>query len=282
MDKINTICSCIPKFDMNAPANDPCSACLTEFEPISSTFLVEIFNKMKLSSCSLDVVPPHLFREVLCVLEPFVLTIINSSLSQGTVPSILEHTVVNPLCKKASSDPYILDNYSPISKLPFLSKVMEKAVFHQLMVFLSENNLLDKFQSGFRQHYSTESALLKVLNDLLLAVDSGNCAVLFLLNLSAAFDTIDHAILLERLSNCVGIQGTALNWFTSYLSDRTFSVEIGNFSSSSVPLTCGVPQGSILGPLLFSQYLLRLGSIFFESTIFHITFMRMIHRCISL
>lgn len=128
---------------------------------------------------------------------------------------------------------------------------MEKAAFHQFTVFLSANNLLDKLQSGFRQHDSTESALLKVLNDLLLAVDSGNCAILFLLDLNAAFDTIDHAILLEWLSNCVGIQGTALNWFKSHLSDRTFSVEVGIFSSSSVPLTCGVPQGSILGPQFF-------------------------------
>jgi len=109
------------------------------------------------------------------------------------------------------------------------------------------------------------------------------CAILFLLDLSAAFDTIDHAILFEWLSNCVGIQGTALNWFKSCLSDRTFSVEVGNFSSSSVPLTCGVSQEAILGPLLFSLYLLPLGLIFREkkNTTSHSILMWMIPKCAS-
>jgi len=87
-----------------------------------------------------------------------------------------------------------------------------------------QNGVLDKYQSGFRSQHSTESALLKVLNDLFLIVDSGKCAVLILLDLSAAFDTLDHDILLYRLQ-CIGIQGCVLNWFTSYLKDRTFSVE---------------------------------------------------------
>ncbi|KAF7648737.1 hypothetical protein LDENG_00152550 [Lucifuga dentata] len=117
------------------------------------------------------------------------------------------------------------------------------------------------FQSDFRAMHSTETALIKVTNDLLLAVDRGECAVLILLDLSAAFDIVDHAILIESLNSWVGIREIPLNWFYSYLLDRTFSVNIGNHSSSSVHLNYGVPQGSILGPLLFSIYMLPLGQI---------------------
>ncbi len=116
--------------------------------------------------------------------------------------------------------------------------------------FLQGNGNFDKYQSGFRPQHSTESALLKVLNDLLLIVDSGNCAVLILLDLSAAFDTLDHGILLNRLQQ-IGIQGCVLSWFVSYLKGRTFSVETGKYSSSCAPVLYGVPQDSILGPVLF-------------------------------
>ncbi len=101
-----------------------------------------------------------------------------------------------------------------------------------------------------------------MLNDLLLAVDSGQCVILLLLDLSAAFNTTDHTILLNRLEQNVGIRETALNWFASYLEGRTFSVEIDNITSSSAACTCGVPQGSVLGPLLFSLSLFPLANIF--------------------
>uniref|UniRef100_A0A8C1LY92 Reverse transcriptase domain-containing protein n=1 Tax=Cyprinus carpio TaxID=7962 RepID=A0A8C1LY92_CYPCA len=118
------------------------------------------------------------------------------------------------------------------------------------------------YQSGFKSLHSTEMALLKVYNDLLLATDTGNYAVLMLLDLTAAFDTIDHNILISRLEHCVGIKGAALQWFRSYLGERTFSIRLGEFVSSTASLVCGVPQGSILGPILFSLYILPLGSIF--------------------
>lgn len=109
-------------------------------------------------------------------------------------------------------------------------------------------------------HHSTEAALLKLMNNLLLAVDSGDNAVLILLNLSATFDTVDHNILLSHLEQLVGFKVTSLLWFNSYLKSRTFSVVIGQFSSS-VSISCGVPQGSVLGPLLFNRYMLQLSNI---------------------
>lgn len=100
------------------------------------------------------------------------------------------------------------------------------------------------------------------MNDILLSVDSGDSVILILLGLTAAFDTVDHGILLSRLEQYVGIQGSALSWFKSFLTNRTFSVGIGGSVSSVAPLTCGVPQGSILAPSLFSLYMLSLGTIF--------------------
>ncbi len=147
---------------------------------------------------------------------------------------------------------------------------MERVVFNQLKSFLDEFSIFEKFQSGFKPRHSTETALLRVSNDLLLAVDSGNSAVLVLLDLTSAFDMVSHSILLSRLEECVGIKGIALKWFQSYLTDRSFSVHLGEFSSSAAPLSCGVPQGSILGPMLFSLYMLPLGDIFRKHNIsFH-------------
>ncbi len=103
---------------------------------------------------------------------------------------------------------------------------------------------------------------MKVLNNVLLTVDSGDAAVLVLIDLSAAFDTIDHEILIAQLEQLIGIRGIVLNWFKSYLTKRRFSVTLGEFTSLSASLTCGIPLGSILGPILFSLYMLPIGSIF--------------------
>ncbi len=167
-------------------------------------------------------------------------------------------------------DSSFLANFRPISKLPFLSKILEKVVFTQLYSFLNLHGLHEVFQSGFKSLHRTETALLKVFNDVLLATDSGDYAVLMLLDLTSAFDTVDHNILISPMEHCVGIKGTVLEWFRSYLSGRSFSVHLGDFMSSSACLSCGVPQGSILGPILFSLYILPLGSIFRKyNALFH-------------
>ncbi len=155
----------------------------------------------------------------------------------------------------------MLSNYRPISNLPFIGKIIEKIVFNQLNKYLTSNGYLDNFQSGFRVHHSTETALIKIINDIRFNSDSGKISVLVLLDLSAAFDTVDHNILLERLENWVGLSGLALKWFRSYLEGRGYYVSIGEHKSKWTSMTCGVPQGSILAPLLFSLYMLTLSQI---------------------
>ncbi len=173
----------------------------------------------------------------------------------------LKTAVVKPLLKKRNLDYTMLSNYRPISNLPFIGKIIEKVVFNQLNNYLNSNGYLDHFQSGFRVHNSTETALIKIINDIRFNSDSGKISVLVLLDLSAAFDTVDHNILLERLENWVGLSGMALKWFRSYLDGKGYYVSIGEHKSKWTSMTCGVPQGSILAPLLFSLYMLPLSQI---------------------
>lgn len=147
-----------------------------------------------------------------------------------------------------------MKNYRPVSNLPFLSKLLERIVADQLNEFLLSNCLLPVFQSAYRRFHSTETALLRVFSDICRALDDGNTCLLGLLDLSAAFDTVDHEILLQRLEVTFGIQGLALKWFSSYLSGRLQSVRIEGHCSRLAGLRHGVPQGSVLGPLLFLLY----------------------------
>ncbi len=185
----------------------------------------------------------------------------NASLLSGTFPNSLKTAVVKPLRKKRNLDNTMLSNYRPISNLPFIGKIIEKVVFNQLNKHLNPNEYLDNFQSCFREHHSTETALIKIINYIHLNSDTGKISVLVLLDLNAAFDTVDHNILLQRLENCVGLSVMAHKWFRSYLEWRGYYVSIGEHKSQWTSMTCRVPQGSILAPLLFSLYMLPLSKI---------------------
>ena len=169
--------------------------------------------------------------------------------------------MVIPLLKKPSLDCNLLKNYRPVSNLSFISKVLERIAHAQILDHLALNNLTEKFQSAYKSGHSTETALVRVVNDMLNAIDNGNLSLLTMLDLSAAFDTIDHSILLERLQTSFGIDGTPLKWIKSYLSDRQQKVKIDTDYSKEVPIMYGVPQGSVLGPLLFTMYIYPLADV---------------------
>ena len=142
------------------------------------------------------------------------------------------------------------NNYRPISLLSVFSKILERLMYNRLLKFLNKHNLFNKFQFGFRNKHSTSIALIILLENLVNALDDGTCAIGIFLDFQKAFDTVDHCILLDKL-HIYGIHGIAYDWFSSYLSNRFQSVFHNNFESDYKEIKCGVPQGSILGPLPF-------------------------------
>jgi hypothetical protein len=245
-----------PSFTPNPTSNK-----LMDFRPVTVDDVIAAVHALPNKQCSSDPMTTKLLKDNIDILAPFVVDLFNRSLSTGSVPPVFKDAFVTPLLKKAGMDPTDVRSYRPISNLSVLSKLLERLVAKQLVDYLTSSNLLPNLQSAYRTHHSTETAVLKVLSDILRAIDNGDLAMLTLLDLSAAFDTVDHATLLRRLEISYGIGGAVLDWFRSFLDGRTQYVRCGASRSRRSIIRCGVPQGSVLAAILFLLYtadLLRL------------------------
>ena len=238
-----------------------CQSELLNFPQASEEEVAKLIMSSASKSCSLDPIPTWLVKECTDILTPIITQIINKSVSTGMFPDELKQALVSPLIKKPSMDPEVLKSYRPVSNLSFISKLIEKHVLSHLQDYSITHNLSDPYQSAYTKFHSTETALLKIQSDLLMAVDKKGAAVLVLLDLSAAFDTIDHGILLKRLEVNFGIKDLALSWVKSYLTNRSQTVIINGVMSGAKPLQYGVPQGSNVGPNAFVKYTPAVGQI---------------------
>ena len=216
---------------------------------INSSFVRNFLKSLDATKATgLDCIGPKILKIAPDILCPSISYVINKSLASGIFPQPWKEAKISPIFKNGSKDD--VNNYRPISILPTLSKIIEKWIQKHLMSFLNNHNLLHEKQSGFREGHSTESALILMIDSWLKAINDGKFVGCLMVDFRKAFDLVDHNILLQKLK-LYKCDESSLSWFNSYLSNRTQRVAMNNKCSDSEQISFGVPQGSILGPLLF-------------------------------
>ena len=232
--------------------NEPCNQRLT-FKKLLPIDTLKIINNLQSKpSKGHDHVSNVLLKSLKNELIDPLTHILNSSFETGIFPAKLKIAKVLPIFKKGEES--LLENYRPISILPSISKVFEKAICNQLNTYFKENNLYHNSQYGFRESHSTEHAVLEVIDKVIFSMDEGDVPLNIYMDLSKAFDTIDHDILIQKL-DYYGIKDTSLMLIKDYLTDRQQYVELDDHKSTMLSISTGVPQGSILGPILFIIYI---------------------------
>ena len=208
---------------------------------------------MPSKTCTLDIIPTSRLKEVLGKILPSLAHSVNKSLDQGVFYKEWKEALVKPLVKKKSLGT-IKTNYRPVSNLQFISKIVEKVTLDQFTLHCNNNKLLPSYQSAYRKYYSCRTSLVKLVNDILWAMERQLVTVVVIPDLSAAFNTVNHDLLLEVLEKQYGVVGAAREWYTSYLKPRIFKVGIRGTTSRPRQLDHSVPQGSVQGAFLFIAY----------------------------
>ena len=235
---------------LSSQENFPCSLF---FEPCSPNEIENILQCMKpKSSCGYDDISPKLSKQSADILALPLSHIVNISMQTGIFPSLMKIAKVIPVYKKDDSQSFT--NYRPISLLPAFSKILEKVIHKRLLHYLNIKNIISFSQYGFQPNSSTELAVLELQDRIVKSIAAHKFCLGLSVDLSKAFDTLNHDILFSKLE-VIGIRGITLSWFKSYLSNRKQFVKFKDSNSSFCSITCGVPQGSILGPLLFLIYM---------------------------
>ena len=230
------------------------------FDPTTNAEITAICGTTD-KTCVLDPLPANQLRDDISSIVSVITMTTNISLDETVMPRPLKHAIVRQSLKKPSLNKDILSNYRPVSNLTQLSKVIEKVVALRIITHVSDQQMVGCFQSAYRKKHSTETAQLYVTSAIKTTIDNKQGTTLVLVDFSAAFDTINNDILIRRLRLRYGFVGKALDWIISYLQEWTQRIVIGGQLSSTTTLTAGVPQGSVLGPLLFSLYVQPIGDI---------------------
>ena len=230
-------------------------------EPTSVDEVTTLIARLPSKTSPLDIIHISVLKACSDVFAPLIVHLANLSFLEGHFPDQYKIAQVTPLLKKAGMDEGDPANYRPISNLSTISKIVERLCLKRLLPHVINSGNFNPLQSAYRKLHSTETALLKIMDDLYRMVDDRQAAVLIGLDLSAAFDTIDHSVLLKRLRSSFGVSGVALQWVESYLSLRSQYVMVGGERSCTKSLDVGVPQGSVLGPFLFSVYVSPIATV---------------------
>ena len=231
---------------------------LTNFKMINDQDILSIIYRAPPKLCELDPMPTTLLKLHRNVIAPHIKDIVNTSVVSGSFTRNIKQALLRPLLKKKGLD-LTLNNYKPVSNLAYISKIIERVICDQLTSYIANNDKIEKLQSPYKQGHLTKTAMLKVKTDILDAIDQRKVVCLVLLDLSVAFNTVNHNHLLNHLKYRFGVVGTALAWLTDYLKGHTQKVVLdgthGHIESDAAMLKCGVPQGLVLGPILFTLYI---------------------------
>ena len=236
-------------------------------QPVSQNEIVSIIHTLKNSSAGYDGIQAKIVKMSFTLYLPILEHLFNAALLQGVFPDALKIARVIPLFK--SNNTMLINNYRPVSVLPLFSKILEKLMYNRLMSFIKKCEILYNLQFGFREKYGTDIALIVLVDKLMSVLNEGDISLGVFLDFSKAFDTIDHKILLSKLDK-YGVRGIAYDWFASYLSNRKQYVTYNNHESRLANVTCGIPQGSVIGPLLFLLYINDMANV--SSLLFCILF----------
>ena len=237
---------------------------LSSFSPTCYDELSKLVREHGIKIGPGDILPPHLMKKHIEILLPHLVKLVNLSLSTASCDGIKE-AHITPILKALSLDFEVFKNYRPVSILSFISKLTERVVHSRLTSYLNENSLHSPSQFGYKKHHSCETMLLKLIDDILIGIDQKFGVIVLMVDLTAAFDTVDHSHLFNMLQFKYRITGAALTWLKSFVTGRSQRVKVGDFLSNALLVSFGVPQGSILGPLLFNLYCSSINTAFEEA-----------------
>ena len=249
IEKIRNNLSNIPTYQPRVRQVQP----LGQFHELTEDEIYKTIMTMKIKSCELDPLPAKIFRKYAKQLTPIITHVVNTSIRNNTFPLEWKYSIVKPLLKKPGLQ-QIEKNYRPVSNLSLISKITEKAVLNQIIVHIDNEAPLPEYQSAYRKNHGCEYALLELQNDILWRLERQQVMAVCTMDLSAAFDTVDHDLLLTVLENRFGVNYQAKEWVDSYLRPRGMKVRVGNDYSTARDTPFGVPQGSCLGPYLYLAY----------------------------